>query len=464
MAPPKKKPPITLSAAAFEKSAAPATPARHYPLRVVDAHVHIWDDKLLPQIQWIKASDYKGVLDSELGLKTFETYTKKFRDGESKEGKRWKSGAKADAIFSGIVYLQVDSDFDDSDTDGSKGGWDASIKEIDNLCESSIASPSVPLLAIIPWAPLPHGPEAVQSYISKLLQLPSLLSLALQHPSATSSDASAQHSTPSPVRGFRYLLDNPTATAHMLDDGFITALQLLGSKGYVFEVNVNVQEQGLAILDQVSEMVKRTNESQPENERTKFIIDHFGKPSLKGTPTNTPQFSSTNPLSGYLNSLFELALQSTVYLKLSGLINEYEPSLVKKAFSDFSKRNSNPALSHSPSVSNLLSDGNTVPEAGEIDADSKASAIDGFQEMKKFLKLVLEPALESFGESRIIFGTDWPRYRTFLFDEPNQELRLEELAYEFELALYRETLVEIGLEGEALDRIFFLNAKEFYSF
>lgn len=43
-----------------------------------------------------------------------------------------------------------------------------------------------------------------------------------------------------------------------------------------------------------------------------------------------------------------------------------------------------------------------------------------------------------------------------------RDLAEEAAAWEFALTLYRECLVQLGVDGEGLDRVFAGNAREFY--
>lgn len=48
------------------------------------------------------------------------------------------------------------------------------------------------------------------------------------------------------------------------------------------------------------------------------------------------------------------------------------------------------------------------------------------------------------------------------FDERDDGEGQESSAWAFEMQLYLDCLVEIGLEGESLDKVFETNAKDFY--
>ena len=107
-------------------------------------------------------------------------------------------------------------------------------------------------LALVPWAPMARGPEALERY------------LAL-------AEKEAGEETWKKVKGFRYLLqDKPHGT--MLTDEFIASLKLLGRKGYTFDVGVDHHSRGKKQLEETVEMVEKAHEGVPEDEQVTFIL------------------------------------------------------------------------------------------------------------------------------------------------------------------------------------------------
>lgn len=140
----------------------------------------------------------------------------------------------------------------------------------------------------------------------------------------------------------------------------------------------------------------------------------------------------------YIKSLFRLALFPEVVLKLSALLSSCDPILVRQAFSEHC--------------------------SGSISSPS-------IKKLETLILYYLEPALESFGDTRILIGADWPMFRIILTNDPSLSLEerskvdieKEAKAWEFQFDLYRKCLVRIGVDdGEGLDRIFSENAKRFY--
>jgi predicted TIM-barrel fold metal-dependent hydrolase len=88
-----------------------------------------------------------------------------------------------------------------------------------------------------------------------------------------------------------------------------------------------------------------------------------------------------------------------------------------------------------------------------------------YEELRSQIMRYLEPALEAFGEERIMIGSDWPIFRTSTFS-PSSSLtgvaEREGEAWSFGLELYRDCLVRLGIEGEGMDKVFEGNARRVY--
>lgn len=222
-------------------------------------------------------------------------------------------------------------------------------------------------------APVHHGPTALKLYIARLAALPSLVTL-----SAPSSPLSL-------IKSFRYLLEDSPA-GFMSSPSFIAGLQYLGSQGFAFDLTVDsVNQQG--VLTEVVETIFKVREGQPSGEETVFILDHFAKPNLVSEVTVPPSAQQ----SAYLSALFELALMPRVYLKLSALLNSADPELVKGALAEYRARQGAPPL----------------PPSGREGGGGTPSA-SPFAQLTRRVLTFLEPALESFGESRILVGSGEP--------------------------------------------------------
>lgn len=117
--------------------------------------------------------------------------------------------------------------------------------------EGHTAEHSKLCLAIIPWAPLPSGVEALERYVGEV-------------------EKRAGKSWEK-VKGFRYLVqDKPRGT--MLTDDFIEGLKWLGRKGLVFDLGVDQHSGGRWQLDEAVEMIGKAHEGVKGEEKVTFII------------------------------------------------------------------------------------------------------------------------------------------------------------------------------------------------
>ncbi|GAA5952463.1 hypothetical protein JCM3765_001978 [Sporobolomyces pararoseus] len=397
-----------------------ASARRLFPRSLVDSHIHLWTREQLQNgsIEW---PSKEGGVEQLSGPHEMEHYQRITTDGI-------KKFAGDQSRFGGVVYVQAEVKHDDQDEDGSKGGWDASIEEIEAVCASALAS-GTDVIALVPWAPVQHGSKALDLYLSRLLEQPSL-------------QAYEKKLGYSPIKSFRYLLqDSPPE--FFLTEQFIDGLDFLGKKGYAFDMTLDVthtETGGPLILDDAVEAISRVRDLQKEKGyETKFILDHFAKPDLTVDATVPPSAFQT----AYISSLFALALLPNVYLKLSALLDSADESTVRTSYKDHRNGNSTRGRRKGTAYETLL---------GRI-------------------RNYLEPAIEAFGESRILVGSDWPMFRPKLLStstptfstSPNDNPQdREAAAWVFEMQLYLDCLIDIGLEGETLDKIFETNAKEAY--
>ncbi|GAA5972912.1 hypothetical protein JCM21900_002866 [Sporobolomyces salmonicolor] len=413
---PPKRPPPKLDFRALQ--APPAATRRTTPRQLIDSHIHLYTSEQLEsgKVVWPKKDGGSAQLSGAHELADYGRV--------SKEGIERVAGGTIE--FAGVVFVQAEAEHDDSDEDGNKGGWDAALHEIESVCAAALAS-DVKLLALVPWAPVHHGSSALELYLPRLFSQPSLVALTAKLGYA-------------PIKSFRYLLQD-CPKGFFLSDKFLDGLRYIGDKGYAFDMCLdatNADVGGPLVLEDAVEAIAKVRELQKNGEQTRFMLDHFAKPDLTVESTNPPSAFQR----AYTMGLFSLALLPNVYLKLSALLDSANPELVKEAFADFRQGNS---------------------------TKSKRKNT-GYETLMARILAYLEPAIEAFGESRIVVGSDWPMFRaktvsasstapTFDSSDSADE---EAAAWAFEMQLYLDCLVEVGLEGEALDRIYGENAREFY--
>lgn len=332
-----------------------------------------------------------------------------------------------------------------------------------SVCQAALSHPSVKLLALVPWAPVHLGALALSAYFTRLEALPSLMKLGV------------------PISSVRYLLQD-CPRGFFLSDKFVEGLQWLGEKGVGFDMTLDVVQLGAEVLEDAVDCIQQVREGQAVGKQTRFILgarfplpavphcpfaelthhtDHFAKPPLIPSPTFPPSPAQE----AYIAALFSLSLLSDVSLKLSGMLDSAEPTLVREAFDEWRAARE---------------------RKGQGEAGKKVD------ELRRRVLTFLEPAVEAFGEERIVVGSgapfsgravppraplplthhdaraDWPMFRAKTISPSSSSssatLNKEEesAAWAFEMELYRTALVELGVEGEGLDRVFEGNARGFY--
>jgi len=160
---------------------------------------------------------------------------------------------------------------------------------------------------------------------------------------------------------------------------FIAGLRHLGTLGLAFDLTLDSANQP-GILQEAIETIIKVRDGQASGHETVFVLCHFAKPDLVAERTTPPSEYQTE----YIAALFELALLPSVFLKLSALLNSAGDELVRGAFAEYKEMQNGPPLHkadvHTPSASH-------------------------FGTLKRKILTYLEPALESFGESRILVGS-----------------------------------------------------------
>lgn len=145
--------------------------------------------------------------------------------------------------------------------------------------------------AVVPWVPMPLGPEVVEQFVNKMKL------------SANTFDY---------VKGFRYLLQAlPQKT--MLQPKFIDSLKWVEENGYIFDWGIDLNSTGLWQFEESVELFKQVP-------NVKYIINHLTKP----TYGRTGEFELWKK---YMTQMYELTPNS--YMKLSGGFSEVPIELVE---------------------------------------------------------------------------------------------------------------------------------------
>jgi L-rhamnono-1,4-lactonase len=167
------------------------------------------------------------------------------------------------------------------------------------------------------------------------------------------------------VVGFRYLIqaihDEATlrrlvSSSHWLDN-ILRLRSGREGKGWAFDVGVDTHRGGVWQLEAAADMVDAIRDLEDNGKGTvRFVLNHLCKPDLSVPAPSTP--SSQH----WLAPLRRCAMQSNVYMKLSGAFNEFEP----------------------------LPTPDNVPE------------------LLEGMEFHVNSVFELFGPERVMFGSDWP--------------------------------------------------------
>jgi len=222
------------------------------PIPVIDSHIHLFPESELDTLSWCH-KDHP--LAKQFSLEEYR------KAGTTTS---MPASSSADATpkkhLRGFIFVETDRKNGGDGTD-----WAGPLAEVRWLRRIVEGEPKPGeghteddadlCLAVIPWAPLPAGPEAVERYVRE------------------ARDA-AGPATWARVRGFRYLLqDKPAGT--MLTDAFVGSLKLLGRRRMVFELAVDQHRRGRAQLEEAVEMIDRAHDGVDEAEKVVVVISKF---------------------------------------------------------------------------------------------------------------------------------------------------------------------------------------------
>ena len=250
---------------------------------IVDSHIHLYADTHLTQLNWTADLPTGHPLNQQNSV---EQYRK----------------ATANAVnLRGFVFLETDRKSGLQDHE-----WEDALGEVSFLVRIAEGKPMAGeghtttdkdlVLGIVPWAPIPAGPEVLARYLLEVRK--------------RAGDSFNK------IKGFRYLLQNkPPGT--MLSDNFITSLQVLGTQGLSFDLGIDARSGGLHQLEEACEMLERVNAG---NEHVRIIIDHMCKPNLHIAPTEVenghPAFQQ------WKKCISRMASHGNTFIKLSGMFSE----------------------------------------------------------------------------------------------------------------------------------------------
>jgi L-rhamnono-1,4-lactonase len=240
---------------------------------VLDSHIHLF---ALPQIDNLAWITKENKLYGQHRLDEYQKYaiSDKF-------------------IASGIIFVETDviSGLEEAQ-------WELPIEEYLyvertvnklQLRDEGVSDGSDFIKAIIPWAPVPLGPEGLLKYFRELKKV------------------TVVEGNLNKIKGVRYLLQDKRKGT-MLAPLFIAGLNWLGENNYTFDLGIDIHSNG---IEQLEEFV--LVDSMTEN--VTYIVNHLTKPDFELTGDSLEQVSQ-------LWQKINNSNRNSYYIKLSGGFSE----------------------------------------------------------------------------------------------------------------------------------------------
>lgn len=238
---------------------------------IVDSHIHLFAGSHLPSLSWYTPS---GPLSSQHSISEYRTATS---PSASSSGTPKPDSSRPPTHLRGFIFLETDRISSLSSTN-----WQHALDEVSFLTRIARGEPvegegHTPedkslCLGIVPWAPVPAGPDALKEYMDLVRE-------------RTQTEEVWRK-----VRGVRYLLqDKPSGT--MLGEDFINGLKWLAKEGLAFDLGVDARQGGLWQLREAVEMMKKVYAGSEGGEGVIMVIS-------RSTPLCIPTLDTyieTNP-------------------------------------------------------------------------------------------------------------------------------------------------------------------------
>lgn len=223
---------------------------------IVDSHIHLFPASHLPSLTWYTPSSPLGSQHSVAEYRSANSSSYQSTSEPPKDSSR-----RPPTHLRGFIFLETDRI-----SSLSSSNWQNALDEVSFLSrivrgepvegEGHIPEDSSLCLGIVPWAPVPAGPEALKEYMA-------LVRERVQTPEVWNK-----------IRGVRYLMqDKPAGT--MLGENFIKGLKWLGKEGLTFDLGVDARQGGLEQLREAVEMMKKVYSENSEGEGIRMIISSF---------------------------------------------------------------------------------------------------------------------------------------------------------------------------------------------
>lgn len=237
---------LATTKAALNIVSGPRTTSQAHPIPkkipIIDSHIHLYPASETHTLAWYSA-DTPAELQGQHSLDEYTADT-----GELPE-------------LEGFIFLETDRVFDLESGEKDGTGWEGPLMEVEWLRRIALGCPkdgeghsafhSKLCLGIVPWAPIPSGPEVLARYIEAV----------------EDKCEGAFHK----VRGFRYLVqDKPDGT--MLRDKFVEGVKWLGREGFAFDLGVDSHRRGEKQMMEAVELIGRVHEGVLAKDKTVFVL------------------------------------------------------------------------------------------------------------------------------------------------------------------------------------------------
>ncbi|KAJ5204222.1 amidohydrolase family protein [Penicillium cinerascens] len=275
---------------------------------IVDSHVHLFPASHLPTLAWYGPNSPLGTQHS---VNEYRHAALSVPTSANTPGK----------YLRGFIFLETDRISSVDDRSGP--GWKHALDEVSLLTRIALGEPEPGeghsavdkdlCLGIVPWAPVPGGPDVLQKYMAKVKE-------------RTKTDNIWRK-----VCGVRYLVQDKPAGV-MLSTEFVDALRWLGREGLAFDLGIDARQGGLHQLREAVEMMDKVY-AGTEGNGLNIVINHLCKPNLRILPDSV---STHEEYLEWKNLITKMASASeSTYMKLSGAFAELPP-LSRKVEPDIS--------------------------------------------------------------------------------------------------------------------------------
>ncbi|KAJ5622647.1 amidohydrolase family protein [Penicillium herquei] len=269
---------------------------------IVDSHIHLFPESHLPTLAWHGPNNPLG---SQHCIDEYRNASSSVPTTATPETEQY---------LRGFIFLETDRISSISEESPENPGWKHALDEVSLLTRIALGEPITGeghkaidrnlCLGIVPWAPIPGGPDVLQKYLSQVKE-------------RTRTDEVWRK-----VRGVRYLVQDKAAGV-MLESNFVESLRFLGKEGLVFDLGVDARHGGLHQLREAVEMMERVYEGVEEESQVTIVINHLCKPNMRLPSDST---TTHNEYLEWKDLITRMARASNkTYMKLSGGFSELPP-------------------------------------------------------------------------------------------------------------------------------------------